>query len=151
MKTKEDCYPSEEIFVNEFYSVLESSESPWGQVNIIREFNYVRGRTDLVAVDHNNNVFAFELKLERWSHAVDQAYRNTCFAHSSYVVLPESKARYAYRYNHEFSRRSIGLCSIKDGAVIILVPATFQTPIQPWLSKAAISKSGENCSNESSG
>lgn len=148
MKVKKGCYPSEDIMAREFCSSLESSTSPWGQVNIIREFNYIRGRTDVVAVDKNNNVYAFELKLEKWSKAIQQAYRNTCFAHGSYVVLPESKAQHAYRYSHEFSRHSIGLCSVKNGDVLILVPAIFQNPIQPWLAKAAISKCVENSSNE---
>lgn len=151
MKIKKNCYPSEDILVKEFCSTLQSSTSPWGQVNIIREFNYIRGRTDVVAVDQNENVYAFELKLDKWSQAVQQAYRNTCFAHGSYVVLPESKALHAYRHFHEFSRHSIGLCSVKDGVVIVLVPATYQKPIQPWLSKVAISKCGENGINESTG
>ena len=141
IKSKGDFYPSEDIFVQDFCSFLKSSESPWGRVNIIREFNYMRGRTDVVAVDHNSNVFAFELKLSKWSHAMQQAYRNTCFAHCSYVVLPESTARLAYRYFHEFTRRSVGLCSIKEGAIKVLVPATHQNPIQPWLADIVISKS----------
>jgi len=151
MKTKKCRYPSEDIFVKEFCSVLESNESPWGQVNIIREFNYMRGRTDVVVVDQNDNVFAFELKLKKWPQAMQQAYRNTCFAHSSFVVLPESTARLAYRYLRDFTRRSIGLCSIRDGTVVVLVPAVHQEPIQPWLSNIAISKSGGNNSDEPTG
>lgn len=150
MKTKKAHYASEDIFVKEFCSVLESNESPWGQVNIIREFYYTRGRTDVVAVDQNDNVFAFELKLNRWPKAMQQAYRNTCFAHSSFVVLPESSARLAHRYFRDFARRSIGLCSIIDGEVVVLVPAVHQKPIQLWLSNIAISKSGGNDSDESS-
>jgi hypothetical protein len=150
MKTKKGRYPSEDVFAKEFCSFLESNESPWGQVNVVREFNYSRGRTDVVAVDQNNNVFAFELKLKKWSQAMQQAYRNTCFAHSSFVVLPESTARLAHRYCRDFTRRSIGLCSITDGEVFVLVPAVHQEPIQPWLSNIAISKSGGNSRDESS-
>lgn len=150
MKTKKGHYASEDIFVKEFCSVLESNESPWGQVNIIREFNYKRGRTDVVAVDQNDNVLAFELKLNRWPKAMQQAYRNTCFAHSSFVVLPESIASLAHRYFRDFTLRSIGLCSIKDGEVVVLLPAVHQEPIQPWLSNIAISKSGSNSNDESS-
>jgi len=150
-KASNSCYSSEKILAKEFCSTLESSKSPWGQVDIVREFNYIRGRTDVVAIDKDENVYAFELKLDKWSQALQQAYRNTCFAHGSYVVLPESKARYAYRYLHEFSRHSVGLCSIEKGTIVILVPATFQSPIQPWLSNSAISKCKEKGSNDSRG
>jgi hypothetical protein len=151
MKTRQDHYPTEDFLVQEFCSALASNETPWGKVNLIREFNYLRGRTDVVVVDRNNNVLAFELKLRKWVHAMQQAYRNTCFAHHSYVVLPEPTAKLAHRYFREFERRSIGLCSIKDGSVVILVPAVHQKPIQPWLSNFAASKSGNGTSNESTG
>ena len=37
-------------------------------------------------------LMAFEAKLKDWRYGLDQAYRNTCFAHKSYVVVPEATA-----------------------------------------------------------
>jgi len=151
MKTMPGHYPSEDFLVQEFCSALASNETPWGKVRLFREFNYHRGQADVVVVDQNNSVLAFEFKLRKWVHAMHQAYRNTCFAHHSYVVLPEPTAKLAHRYFREFERRSIGLCSIKEGSVVILVPAVYQEPIQLWLSNFAASKSGDGNGNESSG
>ena len=133
-------YRSENLLAEEFCSALESAESPWGEVAFIREFGYVRGRADVVALDSEGNVLAFELKLEKWFEALHQAYRNTCFAHRSYVVLPEPTARRAERHPHEFVRRSVGLCYLKDGDVVVSFQALREPPLQPWLSSAAASE-----------
>lgn len=133
-------YQSEDSLVKDFCSVLESNNSPWGQVGFTREFSYIRGRTDVVAVDYLGHIIAFEMKLEKWAQAMYQAYRNTCFAHSSYVVLPESIALHAQKNGYEFTRRSIGICYIRDGNVVISLQAKHQTPIQPWLSRIAVKK-----------
>lgn len=134
-------YRSEDTFTQKFCSLLKCSTSPWGKVNVLREFNYVRGRTDVIAIDENENVFAFELKLTKWSEAVHQAYRNTCFAHSSYVILPDTTAGLACKYVNEFRTRSVGLCSIRNGSIHVILPAAHQDPIQPWLTGIAVAKS----------
>jgi len=133
-------YQSEDSLVRDFCFVLESSNSPWGQVGLTREFSYIRGRTDVVAVDYLGHIIAFEMKLEKWVQAMYQAYRNTCFAHCSYVVLPEPIALHAQRNCYEFTRRAIGICYIKNKTVIINLQAKHQTPIQPWLSRIAVEK-----------
>ena len=140
-KVGKDLYHSEDAFVKEFCSLLACSSNPWGKVDVLREFNYVRGRTDVIAIDENDNVFAFELKLTKWSEAIHQAYRNTCFAHGSYVILPEDTAGLARKYFSEFRARSVGLCSIKNGNIQIILPAVLQKPIQPWLTGVAVARS----------
>lgn len=135
-----DKYRSEDFLVDDFCSVLESENSPWGGVQFIREFAYGRGRTDVVAVDHEGRVLAFEVKLERWMDAMQQAYRNTCFAHLSYVVLPQSTVKRARRRMWEFARRCVGICYVKDGAVVVSLPAGWQNPVQPWLCRTAVSQ-----------
>ena len=134
---RQEGYPSENLLVKELCCALESDKSPWGKLEIIREFSYGRGRTDVVAVDSEGDVIAFEAKLKKWTCAMHQAYRNTCFAHHSYVVLPEPTVRRAQRGLYEFARRCIGICHIKGDTVVISLPAVRQTPIQPWLSQAA--------------
>lgn len=132
-------YRSEDLLTEAFCSVLQSENSPWGAMEFIREFPYGRGRTDVVAVDNHGHVLAFELKLERWMDAMQQAYRNTCFAHLSYVVLPESTVERAHRRIPEFARRCVGICYVKNSAVVVSLPAGWQKPIQPWLSRTAAS------------
>ena len=140
-------YRSEDFLVEDFCSVLESETSPWGTLEFIREFPYGRGRTDVVAVDHEGHVIAFEMKLERWMDAMHQAYRNTCFAHFSYVVLPESTVKRAQRCMWEFTRRCVGICFVKDSLVVVSLPAVWQNPVQPWLSRTAASKVWERSRN----
>jgi hypothetical protein len=133
-------YASEAELSREFCSALEQASSPWGEVALIKEFFYLRGRTDVIAVDREQDVIAFELKLERWTVALQQAYRNTSFAHLSYVVLPEHTASRAERHRDEFARRSVGLCYLRRGAVVISLPASRQEPIHPWLSEQVVTQ-----------
>jgi hypothetical protein len=90
-------------------------------------------------VDDDGCVIAFEAKLIKWREALQQAYRNTCFAHRSYVVLPKDTAMLAHRYSAEFSLRGIGICYIWQEGVIVLQEAGETEPLQPWLSRQAIS------------
>ncbi len=138
MSLQSSQYVSEDTLVKDFCSVLKMDEHPWGQLQVKREFDYNRGRTDVVAIDCDGNVIAFEMKLEKWKEAAHQAYKNRCFAHISYVVLPEFTALRAQRSSYEFIRRSVGLCYIKANAVVIALPAPCQHPLQPWLSRIAI-------------
>jgi hypothetical protein len=66
-----------------------------------------------------------------------QAYRNTCFAHESYVVLPEPIARRASAHEYEFKRRAVGICYVSEGQVHVCLPARSREPIQPSLSRVA--------------
>jgi hypothetical protein len=133
-------YASEADLSKEFCNAIENPGGPWGQLAFLTEFFYARGRTDVVAVDEQRDVIAFELKLERWTVALHQAYRNTSFAHRSYVVVPEHTAARAERRPAEFARRSVGLCYLRRGEVVIAVRAPRQEPIQPWLSEKVIAR-----------
>lgn len=125
----------EQDLVNEFLLQLNCS-SPWGDVKVRCEFFYLRGKTDVVAIDDLGRIIAFEVKLSRWKQAVQQAYRNTCFAHCSYVVLPKEAAVRAVGSGIDLSRRHVGICYIDDG-IQILHEALEAMPLQPWLAERA--------------
>jgi hypothetical protein len=131
-------YATEKAFVDDFVNLLNVLPNPWGTVGIAREFFYQRGRTDVIALADDGRVIAFEAKLTRWRRALHQAYRNTCFAHSSYVLLPKDVAVNAERYIAEFQMRGVGLCYFGDDhGVVVLVEANNSQPVEPWLSKQA--------------
>jgi hypothetical protein len=135
--TAKQEFPTEQSLTDAFCEALSNGKSPWGEVKFTREFDYINGRTDVIAIDKSTTLLAFEVKLTRWRDALNQAYRNTSFAHLSYVVLPELIAFRAKGFQHEFGRRSVGLCSYRDDTVVELLPARHQVPIQPWLSERA--------------
>jgi hypothetical protein len=123
---------TESALVRRFVEALRSDDSPWRSIGILEEFNYLRGRTDIVLTTDDSTI-AFEAKLSNWRRALDQAYRNTCFAAESYVVMPLSKARYAMKYIAEFDARGVGLCSIDQGQLAILHRSPARPPVEPWL------------------
>lgn len=127
----------EEDLVSALLGQLQEPTAPWDITSVGREFDYRRGRADVVAVSRDGTVVAFEAKMDRWKVALWQAYRNTCFAHLSYVVLPSERAYLAHRHTAEFERLGVGLCSVEDGAVVILVESSAIAPIQPWLTEQA--------------
>lgn len=131
-------FEREQDLVADFVALLETSDSPWGEMTYALEFFYHRGRADVIAVSEAGAVIAFEAKLSRWREAVQQAYRNTCFAHQSYVLLPRKTAQIASVYTDEFQARKVGLCYVEGGQITILHEAPVQVPIQPWLSNQAI-------------
>lgn len=133
-------YKSEKSFVNTFVRHLRTHQSIWGEVEIGREFDYQRGRTDVLVLSKQGRLIAFEAKLTKWREALHQAYRNTCFAHQSYVLLPLASALLAQRFIEEFERRNVGLCCLNRGRVAMLRKATIQTPLQPWLLEAAVKR-----------
>ncbi len=126
-------YASEAALVDAFIACLQVGMNPWGDVSVLLEFDYQRGRTDVIAVGANGHVFAFEAKLDRWRDALDQAYRNTSFAHRSYVVVPSETAHRAARYQHEFQRRKVGLCCMDNGSLEVLLEPPHVAPILAWL------------------
>lgn len=140
-ESKEAEYNSELELQNELCRILQSVQKPGG-FQLTTEFNYARGKTDVVALDQDDNIFAFETKLTRWRDALQQAYRNTCYAHCSMVVVPENVAQHASMYSEEFRIRSVGLCYLLDGKIVVVLPAPHQHPILPWLSDDAISRIG---------
>src|SRR5438876_9276871 len=113
-------YASERELVDDFTRALADGLEAWGSVDFAEEFYYLRGRTDVVALTADGAVLAFEAKLLDWKEALHQAYRNTCFAHESYVVLPCHVARRAIRSDAEFTRRGVGLCTVDGGSLKIV-------------------------------
>lgn len=139
-------YPTEKILVDQFVRTLSSESSPWGRLEVSCEFFYARGRTDVLALADGNILIAFEAKLRDWRTALDQAYRNTCFAHKSFVLVPQSTALTAFRYLAEFRIRGVGLCYIDlAGFVHVLEEPAVSAPIEPWIaSRAATYVRSEN-------
>lgn len=134
-------YSSEKLLVDAFIAAITATDTPWSFVRLGCEFAYQRGKTDVVGVSGNGTIFAFEAKLEKWKFALQQAYRNSCFAHLSYVVLPKPTALRAASCLAEFERRGVGLCYVEQGRVVIMHEAPLNEPIQPWLSLKAIAHS----------
>jgi len=133
-------YLLEQALVDDFIATVAQPESsPWGNVRLTTQFLPVRWRTDIVALNHNGELLAFEAKLKKWRYALHQAYRNTCFVNRSYVLLPEQVALYAMRYTNEITKYSVGLCYISNGMIVIAQQAPYQRPIQEWLAREAIS------------
>jgi hypothetical protein len=133
-------YSTEKMLVEQFVRLLGSGENPWGPMSVSCEFPYSRGKTDVVALADGEILIAFEAKLKNWRCALDQAYRNTCFAHRSYVVMPETTAATAFAYIAEFKRRGVGLCYVDNlGRITILEEPETMAPIEPWLSARAAS------------
>ncbi len=132
-------YDSERALVEAFSDALVGSTDPWGGlVDHAFEFFYQRGRADVVALSPHGGIVAFEAKLRDWREALHQAYRNTCFAHESYILLPRGVALRVLQWDVEFSRRGVGVCTLEGGEVKILYPARKADPLQPWLSEKAI-------------
>jgi hypothetical protein len=133
-------YSTEKLLVDQFVRVLGSGENPWGPVAVSCEFFYSRGTTDVVALTDNEVLIAFEAKLKDWRCALDQAYRNTCFAHKSFVVVPKSTAYTAFAYIAEFRRRGVGLCYLDGEGLTVLEEPAVSTPIEPWIAAKAMGK-----------
>jgi hypothetical protein len=130
-------YTTEQELVDTFLNQLLHG-GPWEASKFGTEFNYLRGRTDIIVISLYNEVIAIEAKLSKWRSAMQQAYRNRCFADKSYVLLPLEVAETACLYEHEFEKHGVGICSLQNGHITILKEAIIDEPIQPWLRQAAI-------------
>ena len=133
----EMSFDNEQKLVTSFLSRLAGDSSPWGTVQVATEFYYQRGRTDIVAYTADESVIAVEAKLVDWRTALHQAFRNRCFAHRSYVLLPKTAALRAHRYAGEFDRRQVGICYLEGGDIVMLHPSIKSEPLEPWLSLRA--------------
>lgn len=132
-------YPNEQSMVNALSAFLTSRVGPVRCREVTYEFDYRSGRTDLVGLGHQNSLHAFEAKLLKWRDALQQAWRNTCFAHYCYVALPELTAKAALRGRHEFERHGVGLIVLSHHGAKLAIPPRRNTPLLPWLTKAALS------------
>ena len=133
-------YESENHLVEDLLGWLVVAGAPWDAAGVVREFSYRRGTTDVVVLTSAGEVVAIEAKLRRWRDALHQAYRNTCFAHQSYVVLPRAAARLAQCHLAEFERRGVGLCCLDALGIVVLHESRRQDPLLPWLSREALSR-----------
>lgn len=131
-------FENEKTLAQFFDTALSEEHSPFSPECIAMEFDYKEGRTDVIVSDKQGNLFAFEMKLTKWKEALHQAYRNSSFAHYSYVVVPSKTARLAARQEHEFLRRGVGLCSVDGTRIQIEIDARWAEPLRPWLTEAAI-------------
>jgi hypothetical protein len=132
-------FATERKLVDTFVALLEANRTPWGKLLYAREFDYSRGRTDIVAVAESEILIAIEAKLKDWKTGLQQAYRNTCFAHRSFVLLPKATALTALGSLAEFERRGVGLCYIEGGEIVVLQDSPLALPVEPWLVSEAIS------------
>ena len=132
-------YELESDLVKDFQAVISGVPDTFRIIAMASEFNYVEGKVDLIAKDSNGDLVAFEAKLFRWRNALNQAYRNSSFAHYSYVVLPETTLENAVSHIGEFHRRGVGLCFFGLSGLRVEIPATRRNPIQPWLTNIALS------------
>jgi hypothetical protein len=130
-------FSSEDVLVDRFVEFLESAQSPFAGAKVIREFENLQARTDVVAVI-GGVVIAFEAKLKDWRTALHQATRNTSFAHRSYVVMPRAEGLVAHRYSAEFQVRGVGLCLVGDNGMEVLEEAPEMLAIEPWIADEAI-------------
>jgi hypothetical protein len=132
-------FATEQMLVDRFVGLLAANRTPWGKMRFTCEFDYSRGRTDVVALSEADTLIAVEAKLRDWKSALHQAYRNTCFAHQSFVLLPKATALTALRFLAEFERRGVGLCYIDGTELVVLQDSPHTPPLEPWLASEAIS------------
>lgn len=130
-------FETEVDLVESLCRALLLGAGPWGIMQVRREFDYVRGRVDVVGVDISGRVVALEAKLSDWRRGLQQAYRNTCFAHTSFVVLPLSREAQTVRHIREFRRRSVGLCFVSVESISVPVVASDCQPLLPRLTERA--------------
>jgi len=131
-------FQSESKMVDRVIELLASGASPWKASNTATEFDYCNGRTDVIALLKCNSILALEAKLTRWRDALHQAYRNSCFAHQSLVVLPWAVAEVACAHRDEFQRRGVGLCGVKDDQVVIMILPSAVEPLLPHVTTRAM-------------
>jgi hypothetical protein len=129
---------SERDLVHTFMSLILERRSPFTAPRIASEFNYLNGKTDVIALGKNHRLIGFEAKMTKWKDALHQAYKNATFCHLSYVLVPAEVSTRAARARELFLQRRVGLCSLdKRGRIKIAIPAPFNRPLQPWLTKSA--------------
>lgn len=127
----------ESDLVDRFLRSLVSRASPWDFTCHMQEFEYSTGRTDVVAATAEGLLIAFEAKLTRWRDALAQAYKNRAFANISYVVMPLAAAEKSAQYAAEFEKYGVGLCTIRNDRVYVLIHAKHDEPLLEWLADKA--------------
>jgi hypothetical protein len=138
VRIMQSLFSTERDLVQDFVlKIIDKRRSPFAAPQVAREFNYMNGRIDVVALGTNQQLFAFEAKLTKWKDALHQAYRNSSFCHFSYVLLPPAISARALAAKESFLQRRVGLCSLDNGRIEIKIQAPLNKPLQPWLTKSA--------------
>jgi len=130
-------YPTEAKLVDELCEELSSADFPVSCEKHGLEFNYASGKTDLIAICAKGKLHAFEAKLTKWQKALDQARRNSCYAHYSYVVLPKMNAKTAIKNRNKFRQHGVGLLTFGNGKPKLEIRPVSRKPFVPWLTEAA--------------
>jgi hypothetical protein len=133
-------YTLEQHLVSDFLGRLVDDSYVYGISGVATEFFYQSGCTDVVVSTVSGQVIAFEAKLDRWQVALNQAYRNRCFAHQSFVVLPERTVPRALSQLDFFVRHGIGIVSVSKTSVVNVLDSKPGYPIFGWLTDRARSK-----------
>ena len=133
-----DAFALERDLVKYFLLFLGDVTQSSAAAPYCMEFDYRRGRVDVIFLLDNNELVTVEAKLTRWKDALNQAYRNTSFSDRSYVVFPEPIALKALQFESEFEKRNVGICAVTRSGVRILRDAPKCEPLQPWLRDKAV-------------
>ena len=131
-------FASERALVDTFVTQLEQGLSPWSPLGVVREFDYISGRTDVLSLCSDQALVAFEAKLWDWRRALHQAWRNSSFANQVYVVLPRKRGAVALRNREQFEALGVGLCLIDADTVEVAIESGTAAPVIPWLTNRAI-------------
>jgi hypothetical protein len=131
-------YSSERKLVRDLSRLVTSRTGPVRCREVAFEFNYAAGRTDLVGLGQESEVHAFETKLSKWREALEQARRNACFAHYSYVALPVKTADNALKAKEEFHRHGVGLVALDGQQGRLAIRPRRNAPLLPWLTQSAL-------------
>lgn len=131
-------FSTEDNLVDAFITHLGSASLPWATRAVVREFDYVSGRTDILSLGKGNEIIAFEAKLSNWRKAIHQAWRNTSFANQVYVVLPRKYATAAIKNRAEFDERGVGLCVVDESGVEVVIQGLPNQPVMAWLNRKAM-------------
>lgn len=130
-------YILEDELVRDFATSVKIADERIQCSSLGFEFAHQSGRTDLIGVTKKGYLIAFEGKLLQWRKALDQARRNTSFAHYSYVLLPSYSANSALRNREDFRNLGVGLVVMHNGQPKISIPARRHNPLMPWLTDTA--------------
>lgn len=132
-------YKTEKQLVKEFKGKLKRTRKKEIRCsNVMTEFNYRSGRPDIMGKNKDGVLITFEAKLVKWRDALHQAYKNTLFAHYSYVILPNTIVKSVIKYQNEFEKRRVGLCTIRNSFISIEIPAIRIDPNHYSLTEYAI-------------
>ena len=129
-------YPTEASLVEELTLIVQRAASSIRCLEVTAEFDFRSGKTDLLGIDEDDELHAFEAKLTKWKRALEQACRNTSYAHYAYVVLP-SPATAALKARDQYERRGVGLLVVGETSHRIEIAPKRSEPLLPWLTDTA--------------